>query len=114
MLAPSNYSLDYLFATAMAGQPLAFFEVSALPAEALYTSKLIYQYKLVKADLHRGEIFPIGEEPEGFTWTGFQSIQNRRGYILLFRENSDKYKKAIHTILPDGVRIRMDLVAGDG
>ncbi|MDQ6902078.1 MAG: alpha-galactosidase [Bacteroidota bacterium] len=114
ILAPSNYSFDYLFAITMVAQPLAFMEVSGLPAEAFTTSKLISKYKLIKADLHRGDIFPIGEEPDGFSWTGFQSIQNKRGYILLFRENDDKNNNTINTILPRNAKIKLELIAGDG
>ncbi len=114
ILAPSNYSFDYLFAITMVAQPLAFMEISGLPAEAFNTSKLISKYKLIKADLHKGDIFPIGKEPDGFSWTGFQSIQNKKGYILLFREYDNKNINAIQTKLPGGVRIKMELIAGEG
>ncbi len=114
VLAPGNYPLDYLFAITMVAQPLAFFEVSNLPAEAFTVSKIIHQYKAVSADLHAGKIFPIGGEPSGFAWTGFQSIQINKGYFLVFRENNLEMKKTISTYLPAGKKVELKLMAGEG
>ena len=114
ILAPANYSFDYLFATTMVAQPLAFFEISNLPTEAFSTAKLISKYKAVSKDLHNGNVFPIGDEPSGLGWTGFQSIQNNKGYFLVFRENNTTSKKLIKTILPAGKKIKLELIAGEG
>ena len=72
--APSAYGFDYLFATAMAGQPLAWMEASNLPEEAFSVSGLLSGYREISAEFHSGMIFPIGDEPSGRSWTGFQSI----------------------------------------
>ncbi len=114
VLAPAVYSLDYLFAITMVAQPLAFFEVSNLPAESPGISKIIHQYKTIAKDLHAGDIFPIGDEPDGFSWTGFQSIQKASGYFLVFRENNAKQEMAVKTHLPGGKKTTMRLVAGEG
>ncbi|MDL2291650.1 alpha-galactosidase, partial [Bacteroides sp. OttesenSCG-928-F21] len=50
IFAPANYSFEYLFATTMAGQPLAWFEGSGLPEEALTISKVISEYKKIQYD----------------------------------------------------------------
>lgn len=43
------------------------------------------KYKSVKIS----QIFPIGNEPNGKQWTGFQSIGNaKEGYVLVFREDN--------------------------
>ena len=44
-----------------------------------------------------GNIFPIGDEPSGRSWTGFQSVNKQEGYLLVFRENSEISKKPIKT-----------------
>ena len=77
--APANYSFEYLFATTMAGQPLAWMEASGLPEEALGIGALIERYKEVQHDFHRGVILPVGDEPSGRSWTGFQSVDGERG-----------------------------------
>jgi hypothetical protein len=54
---PANYSFDYLFAITMAAQPLAWFEGTGLPAEAIeVVAPVIKKYREIQADLHRGSI----------------------------------------------------------
>jgi len=87
--APIHYSFDYLFAITMVAQPLAWFEAANLPKEAFAIKDIIDKYRTIQHDLHQGYIFPIGEEPSGRSWTGFQSIHKDRGYIVLFREDNN-------------------------
>lgn len=113
--APKNYSFDYLFAITMMAQPLAWFEATGLPDEAFATSELIKTYLTNRPAIHGGQIFPIGEEPNGRAWTGFQSIKNEKeGFLLVFRENNDRPASAIKTWLPVGKRVRFRAVAGAG
>ena len=87
--APHRYSFEYLFATTMAGQPLAWFEASNLPEEAFGIRDLMEKYKKVQYDFHQGTILPIGEEPSGRSWTGFQSLcHSKNGYLLIYREDN--------------------------
>ena len=88
-LAPSCYRPDCLFAIAMFANPLGWFEVSNLPEDyAASVSSLVRTWKAERAQLFAGHILPIGDVPDGVTWTGFASVaENRReGYLLLFRE----------------------------
>jgi hypothetical protein len=115
IFAPKNYSFDYLFAITMFAQPLAWFEGTGLPTEAFAVSKLIKTYKEHNTKIHSGQIFPIGNEPDGKQWTGFQSILNEKeGYILVFREDNASAKKAVKTLLPSGKKASFKLVAGIG
>ena len=113
--APKNYSFDYLFAITMFAQPLAWFEASGLPAEAFSTAKLIKTYLQHNTKIHAGQIFPIGNEPNGKQWTGLQSIGNaKEGYILVFREDNPASKSAVKTWLAAGQRVHFTPVAGSG
>ena len=113
--APGRYSFEYLFATTMAGQPLAWFEASNLPEEALGIKNLIEKYKAVQYDFHQGTILPIGDEPSGRSWTGFQSIcQPKNGYLLIYRENNDREETWIETWLPEGAEVVCTPVLGNG
>lgn len=115
IFAPKNYSFEYLFAITMFAQPLAWFEGTGLPKEAFAIDKLIKIYKEHNTKIHEGQIFPIGNEPNGKEWTGFQSIGNEKeGYILVFRENNDESKKAVKTWLPVGKKVSFKLITGDG
>ena len=91
--APARYSFDYLFAITMMAEPLAWMEASGLPEEAFATVPLIKKYQAIMADIHRGTIMPIGDMPDGTSWTGFQSVQDNHGYLLVYREKNDIEKK---------------------
>lgn len=85
--APAVHGFDYLFATTLAGQPLAWLESQNLPDEAFGIAPLVEAYRRVAAQFHAGIILPVGEEPSGRSWTGFQSIvSDSEGYLLLYRE----------------------------
>lgn len=114
LFAPANYSFDYLFATTMAAQPLVWMDVADLPTEALATQKLIKEYRCIQHDFHKGIILPIGNEPSGKSWTGFQSIKGGEGYLLIFREQAFNDTENIETWLPKGLIIEFTPIAGYG
>ena len=114
-LSPSHYSFEYLAAITFAAQPLAWMEASNLPEEAFAAGKLLKDYRAVMGDIHSGTILPIGDEPSGHSWTGFQSIlSDREGYLLVYRENNPSPKASISTYLPAGCRVALTPVAGQG
>jgi alpha-galactosidase len=111
--APGNYSLDYLFAITMVAQPLAWMEMANLPEEAFTVAKTIKKYREIQSDLHKGTIFPIGSEPDGRSWCGFQSSGEISGYFLIFRENNQQRSMIINTRLGAGKEIVLTPVLGD-
>ena len=113
--APAVYGFDYLLATTMAAQPLAWFEAQNLPGEAFAIAPLIADYKRVAPQFHNGVILPVGEEPSGRSWTGFQSLtSDTEGYLLLYREATPSDEGVIDTFLPEGARITLERVLGYG
>ena len=113
--APAGYGFDYLFATTMAGQPLAWLESSNLPEEAFAIAPLVREYRAVAADFHAGIILPVGEEPSGRSWTGFQSlVSDAEGYLLLYREAAPSDEGVVETFLPEGAKISLTRVLGSG
>jgi alpha-galactosidase len=114
IFAPNNHSFEYLFATTMAGQPLAWFEGTGLPKEALKIKDLIKSYRKVQHDFHLGTILPIGDEPSGRSWTGFQSLNGNRGYFIFYRENNPDTTGLIKTWLPVGTKVKCIPVLGNG
>ena len=115
LFAPANYSFDYLAAISMAAQPLAWMEASNLPEEAYSTGNPLRSWRSIAAELHSGTILPIGQEPSGTSWTGFQSIiDSNSGYLIIYRENNPSAKGRVRTWLPDGARVRLTPVVGNG
>lgn len=113
--APASYNFAYLFATTMAGQPLAWMEASNLPEEAFSIKPLVEAYRAVQHDFHNGVILPIGDEPDGRSWTGFQSITgDDNGYLLLYRELNEMPQGSVATWLPKGSEVVLTRVLGNG
>ena len=113
--APGKYSFEYLFALTMAGQPLAWMEASNLPEEAFGIADAVRNYRKVSGDFHKGVILPVGDEPSGGSWTGFQSIcSDSYGYMLIYREATGSKSGYVRTWLEEGTKIRFTPVAGFG
>lgn len=113
-LAPATYTFDYVFALTMMAQPLAWFEGTGLPEDAFKSSGLIKTYRKIQSDIHQGIILPVGNEPDGYSWTGFQSIQQDKGYLLVIREKSDVNTYKLKTWLKPGTKIKFENVLGSG
>ncbi len=114
VFAPYNIPFDYIFAITMMAEPLAWFEGTGLPEEAFDIAPLVKTYRKYWSDIHAGQIFPIGDEPSGKSWTGFQSMKNGEGYFLIFRENNDKKQRSLTTWLPGGQHVRFRTILGHG
>ncbi len=114
LFAPANYSTDYLFAITMAGQPLAFMDVADLPENAFESPDIIKKYRTVQHEFHKGTILPIGAEPSGKSWTGFQSIGNNEGFLLVFRELNTNDSAEIPTWFTKDTKLDLIPVLGDG
>ena len=113
--APASYSFEYVFAIAMAGQPLAWMEASNLPEEAFEIAPVVKTYRQISADFHSGVILPVGEEPSGRSWTGFQSIvSEKEGYMLIYREKTSRSSAMLKTWLPPGAKVDFKSVLGHG
>ncbi len=114
-LRPSAIPFEYIFAVTMAAQPLAWMESTALTKEAFKIDPLIENYKEVMAEFHQGYIFPIGEIPDGRSWTGFQSISNdNSGYFLIYREKNENGSSIFKTYLPGDKKVILKKIAGYG
>ncbi len=113
-LAPCRVPFDYCFAITMMAQPLAWFEASNLPEEAFALAPLIHVYREHQEKIHAGRILPIGEEPCGTGWTGFQSCQGDRGYFMVYREWNDCETARLNTWGLAGNKVGCRTVLGRG
>ena len=84
-----EYSHDYCFAIAMMAVPLFFQETHYLDDNARRQLRpIIATYKRHRQAINAGLVFPVGDQPDDASWTGFQShdADDNSGYLLLFRE----------------------------
>ena len=115
-LAPACYPPDALLATTLASNPLIWCEVSNLP-EPVMTSwaALLNTWRSFRDEFFSGVILPIGDAPDGVSWTGFLALSPNEdtAHLLIFRElNTD----AEHTFsLPlDTSTFKAEILAGSG
>ena len=113
-LAPGNIPFEYCFAVTMASQPLAWFEASGLSKEALKAADAISAYEKEQTPFHRGRVLPIGDEPQGTSWTGFQSIGDNQGYFIIYREFNNRDHADIKVRELGGKRIKCTHICGNG
>ncbi len=86
-----GYSPEYLLATVMFANPLFWESLAAISPESRKRLKpLIALYKKHRAAIYEGHIFPLGDMPDGTTWTGFQSHDPKTGtgYVIVYREDN--------------------------
>ena len=85
----SKYSHAYCAAMAVVGLPLFFQETHFLDGDArAQTRRVMETWREHRREMASGFVFPIGEEPSGAGWTGFQchDPETGNGYVLAFRE----------------------------
>ena len=92
-LAPERWPADSLFASVMTASPLGWFEVQNLPeASRADVASVVGVWRQHRDAYFAGRIRPIGECPDGFSWTGFMSVGNAGDhaslFVLIFREGS--------------------------
>jgi hypothetical protein len=100
-LAPINYPIDYAFAVSMMANPLMWMEMQRLEnGDKVILKNLIKVYKKIRKDLSVAFIEPIGNRPNGTTFTGFKaSLDGGSGYLLLFKEKTSENEFAFNVNL---------------
>lgn len=89
-LRPSLYSIDYIFASVMVSNPLIWMEMTSLTEmqqESL--SKIIAVYKKERDNFIKSDITPIGQRPNGSSYTGFDISGEKSSYLILLKEQSN-------------------------
>ncbi len=107
-LAPASYRPDYLFATVMYANPLGWFEASNLPEDYLaQVASLVAVWKRERSAMFSGTILPIGDAPDGTSWTGFASVAIGResAHVLVFRELNDRPEWSVELPVADATQI---------
>ncbi len=100
---PNGYSMDYLFATVMPANPLAWMELSHLGQEdGLALSRITSLYRMYRKELFESRIIPIGDCPNGMNFSGYLCLNDEKtaGHLILFREET--MDKAYSFMLPFG------------
>lgn len=86
--APGRYGMDFLFATVMVANPLFWMELTALPeTERAQLEGILAVYRKYRAAIWNSLVMPMGQSPDGQSFTGFQlAVGESEGFLLLLRE----------------------------
>lgn len=114
ILAPACGGLEYSFAVTLCANPLAWMELTGLSEEGKeILAGLLKKYRTFQEDLLRCRIVPIGEEPDGVAWSGFQAMgPDGTGYLQIIRELNEKesHRFRLHGIA--GCRLKLEGLMG--
>lgn len=111
------HDISYSTAVSLAGAPV-FFMLTQLLTESQQedVKELLKAYNAEKRAMFSSYVFPIGNEPDNKSWTGFQlhHPEMNEGYLLIFRElHSPDSSKEMHVyFLHDKKYQIMDLMPG--
>lgn len=87
---------DYCLAQTLMGSPIFFQETRYYNKAARDVLRpLISLYKQHRDEMYRGYVFPIGEEPDNKSWSGFQNHNpdSRTGYLTILRQLHNQQKQ---------------------
>ncbi|MBU4200764.1 MAG: alpha-galactosidase [Verrucomicrobia bacterium] len=116
-LGPAQFGTEYSCAITLFSNPLCWMEVAQLSeADQQRLAKLIHVYRPHQEAILRGRVYPIGEEPSGQSWTGFQSVTGpRNGYLMIFRELTPRPAGIfiLQGVKP-GATLKLKILAGAG
>ncbi|AWW32689.1 hypothetical protein DN752_22490 [Echinicola strongylocentroti] len=79
----------YAVGIGLVGTPLFFQETHFYSSEDIATIKPVLKaYKDIRREWYESYVFPIGEEPDNKSWTGFQGFLpgEDHGYLFIYRE----------------------------
>lgn len=104
LLKPSLYPIDYMFASVMIANPLIWMEMSGLNDNQVeMLRKIISVYKNERKYFKDAVINPIGDRPDGISYTGFIIERKEEGYLILLKElcDDDTYKYLLNIKISD-------------
>ena len=83
--APKTYEMDYLCAIAAFSNPLIWMEMYNLDEEdSAALTRFISAWKPHTKALYDADVVPVGSEPDGIEFTGFDARTQNGGYLMLF------------------------------
>lgn len=114
-LAPASYDPAYVLATILVASPLFWCELSKLPKATVdAVTPLLKIWKQYREELHTGAVIPIGDCPDGGSFTGFlcHNPGRRVAHVLAFREHTPQAQAEL--LLPCALPGNPVRLAGSG
>lgn len=93
VFAPGLCDTDYLFAITMMSNPLFWMEVQFLPESSRNElNRVMPVWKGIREELANADVIPVGDRPDGCSFTGFAAYtaDRKKAYLLVFREVNEE------------------------
>ena len=97
-LQPDYYPPEYWVAIALFANPLFWLAPSKISTQLINTYRKVIDLHLKYRDqIFAGEVIPVGNKPDGKSFTGFQSHNTKtsKGFLILYREFKGPRQKKI-------------------
>ncbi len=112
------HDIGYATAISLAGAPVYFMLTQLLTdSQMAKTKELLEVYNAEKREMFSTFVFPLGNEPDNKSWTGFQlhNPEKNSGYFLIFRElHSSESSKELNVYFLDEKKYQItDLISGN-
>lgn len=88
-----KYNHPYVVGISLMSSPIFFQETQYYSQKAREQIRpLLEIYKKHRKEMYAGYVFPVGDEPDNKSWTGFQNYnpETNSGYLTIFRELQNK------------------------
>lgn len=106
-----KYNHPYVVGIALMASPIFFQETHFYAEKAKAQIKpILAVYKKHRKEMYAGYVFPIGDEPDNKSWTGFQNYNpdTKTGFLTIFRElNNKENEKNISLNFLKGEKIKL-------
>lgn len=115
---PAAAGQAYAAAVALFACPLFWGESSALsPRGQAALAPLVALWRRIRGDVLSGQVWPIGDEPDGRSFPGFQSIGlDGRGVAIFYREHNprSRHEYVLRDVPPGRYRVTPLRPEGEG
>lgn len=106
-----KHNHPYVVGISLMASPIFFQETHFYSEKAKAQIKpILAVYKKHREEMYAGYVFPIGDEPDNKSWTGFQNFNpdTKSGYLTIFRElNNKEESKDISLKFLQGKRVKL-------
>ncbi|OGV76062.1 MAG: hypothetical protein A3K19_02365 [Lentisphaerae bacterium RIFOXYB12_FULL_65_16] len=105
---PRRYGLAYCAAISLFGAPLLWLQPSRVKPEVVEAySQVMALHRAHRDRIVAGDVFPVGDEPNGTSITGFASVTKSGGYVVVYREVTPHSRTTIRIPFAKNGRVRL-------
>ncbi|OGV52629.1 MAG: hypothetical protein A2017_20725 [Lentisphaerae bacterium GWF2_44_16] len=114
---PEKFTQEYVSATTLFASPLCWAYPSEFDAASRKSVRRVMElHKKIRNELYESVVIPVGEEPSGKSWSGFQAHNFRKnsGLLIVYREMSRENKWIFSLKYLNGKKVLLEEIPAEG